>query len=370
MENLGSLVRIRTGKLDANAADENGEFPFFTCSREPLKINTPAFDCSALLIAGNGDLNVKKYRGKFNAYQRTYVVEPHEELVFLDYLYYFMFRYVDFLRQQSIGGVIKYIKLGMLTDAKIPLPPMAEQRRIVEILDAAQGLIDQRKEQIALMDQLVQSLFYDMFGDPVTNPMGWEVKKLGENVKGRYGVKAGPFGSALKKEDYVSSGFRVYGQEQVIGGRFDIGDYYINAVKLEKLKNCEVSVGDILISLVGSYGKILIVPEGVERGIINPRLVKVTLEQTVLKPRFFVELFRLPPVQLHLSASAHGGTMGILNAGILKEMKCILPPIALQTEFAKRVEKIEVQKASMTDSLSELENTFNALMQRAFKGEL
>ncbi len=72
---LGRLTRIRTGKLDANAADENGAYPFFTCAVEPLRINKEAFDCKAVLVAGNGALNVKYYEGKFNAYQRTYVIE-------------------------------------------------------------------------------------------------------------------------------------------------------------------------------------------------------------------------------------------------------------------------------------------------------
>ena len=68
---LGSLTRIRTGKLDANAADDNGKYPFFTCSKEPLSINTCSYDCECVLVAGNGDLNVKYYDGKFDAYQRT-----------------------------------------------------------------------------------------------------------------------------------------------------------------------------------------------------------------------------------------------------------------------------------------------------------
>lgn len=72
---LGDLTKIKTGKLDANASSEDGQYPFFTCSREPLKISNYSYDCECVLVAGNGDLNVKYYNGKFDAYQRTYIIE-------------------------------------------------------------------------------------------------------------------------------------------------------------------------------------------------------------------------------------------------------------------------------------------------------
>jgi len=222
--------------------------------------------------------------------------------------------------QRSSGSTVKGIRSKELRQVKIPLPPLETQKRIVELLDRAQALIDKRKEQIKLMDDLIQSLFYDMFGDPVTNPMGWEVCALHHSVLGKYGIKAGPFGSALKKTDYVSSGIRVYGQEQVIAGSFEIGDYYIDEHKFEKLKSCEVKSGDVLISLVGSFGKALIVPNNVKKGIINPRLLKISLNGKKLIPEFFIEMFRLASIQSKLRVLSHGGTMGILNAGILKEL--------------------------------------------------
>lgn len=177
---LGDLVSVRTGKLDANAADEGGTYPFFTCSRDNLWINSYAYDCDAVLIAGNGDLNVKHYCGKFEAYQRTYIVVVKDTNI-LDtrYLYYFMNKYVDVLRSQSIGGVIKYIKLGMLTDAEIPLPPLAEQQRIAAIFDKADALLRKRQQSVDLADQFLRSVFLEMFGDPVTNPKGWGKDSLG-----------------------------------------------------------------------------------------------------------------------------------------------------------------------------------------------
>ncbi len=158
MAKLGDYVRIRTGKLDANASSKDGQYPFFTCAIEPLKIDAYSYDCECVLVAGNGDLNVKYYAGKFDAYQRTYIIESLDKTILtIPYLYYFLDKYVETLRQQSIGGVIKYIKLGNLTEANIPLLSIFEQKKIVEFLDKVTDLISLRKEQLAKLDLLVKS---------------------------------------------------------------------------------------------------------------------------------------------------------------------------------------------------------------------
>jgi len=170
--NLGDFTKIRTGKLDANASSEDGKYPFFTCARQPLRINSYSYDCECVLVAGNGDLNVKYYDGKFDAYQRTYIIEAQPDLksvLHLRYIYHFLETYLETLREQSIGGIIKYIKLGNLTEAKIPIPPLAEQKRIAAILDAADALRAKRRETLAQLDLLIQSIFHEMFIDPLMN---------------------------------------------------------------------------------------------------------------------------------------------------------------------------------------------------------
>lgn len=157
---LGDYVRIRTGKLDANAADQNGKYPFFTCSIVPLCINTYSYDCECVLVAGNGDLNVKYYNGKFDAYQRTYIVESLDnKLLSVPYLYRFMDKYIETLRNISIGGVIKYIKLGNLTEASINLPTISKQNEIVDVLSVVDNLIKGVEQQLADLDILIKSRF-------------------------------------------------------------------------------------------------------------------------------------------------------------------------------------------------------------------
>jgi type I restriction enzyme S subunit len=137
---LGSLVDIKTGKLNSNASVENGLYPFFTCSREIFAINNYAFDVEAILLAGNnasGDFNVKHYKGKFNAYQRTYVITVDEkQKILYRYLYFQLLKSLKEFKEMSVGANTRFLKLGMIEGLQITLPTLQAQQTIVKKLDA------------------------------------------------------------------------------------------------------------------------------------------------------------------------------------------------------------------------------------------
>ncbi|TAM29996.1 MAG: restriction endonuclease subunit S [Rhodanobacter sp.] len=173
---LGSLVTLRTGKLDANAAVENGQYPFFTCAKDVYAIDRFAFDCEAILLAGNnavGDFNVKHYRGKFNAYQRTYVItvnDPNQLLY--RYLYFQLVRSLKHFKEASVGAGTKFLKLGMINGLKISVPTAVQQERVVTMLDT---LLEKTQRLEALYDQkladlanLRQSLLQKAFSGELT----------------------------------------------------------------------------------------------------------------------------------------------------------------------------------------------------------
>ena len=138
LKRLGDYVSVKTGKLDANASVEGGRYPFFTCAEKTLSIDTYAFDCNAVLLAGNGEFCVKHYDGKFNAYQRTYVIESKDESILsTKYLYAWLKDYANILKANAIGGVIKYIKLGDIINAQINLPSQDRQLEYVKIYEQA-----------------------------------------------------------------------------------------------------------------------------------------------------------------------------------------------------------------------------------------
>ena len=168
---LGDLVNIKTGKLDANAAAEGGKYPFFTCSRDILAIDTYAFDCEAILLAGNnavGDFNVKHYNGKFNAYQRTYVITVNEKKrVLYRFLYFQMLKSLTKFKAQSVGAGTKFLKLGMIKNLEIALPSLDEQQRIVSILDSVRNetehLESVYQRKLTALDALKRSLLNQAF---------------------------------------------------------------------------------------------------------------------------------------------------------------------------------------------------------------
>jgi type I restriction enzyme S subunit len=156
---LGILVDIKTGKLNSNAAVENGQYPFFTCSREIFAIDNYAFDLEAILLAGNnasGDFNVKHYKGKFNAYQRTYVITVNkEQRILYRYLYFQLLKSLKEFKSMSVGANTRFLKLGMIQGLQIALPSLKDQQSIVSKLDA---LREQTKKLEAVYERKLKDL--------------------------------------------------------------------------------------------------------------------------------------------------------------------------------------------------------------------
>lgn len=143
-----SISIIQTGKKDANYGSDEGKYPFFTCAAEPIRCHGYSFDCRAILLAGNGDINnISRYNGKFEAYQRTYVVKIAEPLCF-DYIFYwFKYRWFDFNKGKMFGTAIPYIRLGNLQEFPTPIPPLVEQQRIVDRIESLFAKLDESKEK-------------------------------------------------------------------------------------------------------------------------------------------------------------------------------------------------------------------------------
>lgn len=305
--------------------------------------------------------------------QRVGKVVIQSKEIFPDYLFHILKSGVveSELVKKAKGIAQKNIGSLDIENIEIPLPPVEDQKRIVKILDEADALRQKRKQSVGLLDDYLKSVFLEMFGDPVKNEKGYSIQTINDvAIKEKHGIKAGPFGSSLKKEFYVKSGYKIYGQEQVIKDDFNYGDYYINEKRYHSLESCKIQQGDILISLVGTFGKISVVPEKFEPGIINPRLMKITPNQNIIIPLFLKELLTSQSVQKQIKDVSHGGTMGIVNVGIIKKIKILVPSLDEQKKYIELKEKIESVKQAMLTQSAELETQFQALMQKAFKGEL
>jgi type I restriction enzyme S subunit len=183
------------------------------------------------------------------------------------------------LPKLTTGTALKQLPVKNLKKLQIPLPPLEHQKKIAAILDAADAYRQLTKALIAKYDELTQSLFLDMFGDPVKNEKGWEEKTIEKLVKeNNSSIKRGPFGGALKKEIFVEDGYLVYEQFHALNNDFSMARYFIDENKFQELKGFEVKPKDIIISCSGVYlGKLAIIPENARKGIINQALLKITL---------------------------------------------------------------------------------------------
>jgi type I restriction enzyme S subunit len=362
---LGDVVFIKTGKLDANASSSNGEYPFFTCSKDPLKISSYSYDTECVLVAGNGDLNVKYFKGKFDAYQRTYIIEvQNENVLLIKYLYYFIDTCLVSLREKSIGGVIKYIKLENLTELLIPLPPLATQKRIADILDTADALRRKDQELLTKYDQLAQAIFIDMFGDPVKNEKGWEVKKLGDCI------------------DFMTSGSRGWAQYYS-----DEGDVFLrinnvgyNQMKLNDVvyvkppnsaeaKRTLVSPNDMLLSITADLGRTSIIPESFPKAYINQHLAILRFQKEY-QPKFISQLLASEYGKLQFMKLNKGGVKAGLNFDDIKSIEFLNPKISLQKKYIEIIEELQKQINNKIECNSHSTSLFSSLIQQAFNGTL
>jgi type I restriction enzyme S subunit len=287
------------------------------------------------------------------------------------YLYYLLRRLKPRIEQKGTGSTFKAISKSTLEELVLPLPPLETQRKIVAILEKAEATQRLRAEADELMQQLVQSVFLDMFGDPVRNPKGWKLMKVPEIAKDeKNAIKAGPFGSSLKKECYVKKGYKVYGQEQVIKDDLDFGDYFVSEAKYRELESYKVQEGDVLISLVGSYGHISVVPQDFQEGIINPRLMKISLNQDLVTPAYFKQLFLSKGIKAKIKGLSHGGTMDIINLSIVKQLDLPIPPLYVQQKFETIADKIKTNGQLGLYSELNFKNLFTTITEKAFTGYL
>ena len=154
---------------------------------------------------------------------------------------------------------------------------------------------------------------------------------------------AGPFGSSLTKDLYAPQGYRVYGQEQVIPADFAIGDYYIPEDLYYEMKRYAVSAGDVLVSCVGTFGKVAVVPLEAEPGIINPRLAKLVPKKDTILPIYLGLLLRSKVVFEQMEQVSRGGTMGVINLSLLSELQLPLPRLEEQADIASFLSRKTVE---------------------------
>ena len=291
-----------------------------------------------------------------------HVLRPNPDLVDGMWVYYLTawpaFRHEAESHMTGSAGQRRVPK-SFLEEYSLSVPSLNTQHEQVEHLNRVKRVIEARKEQLCILDQLIKARFVEMFGDPETNPMGWEQVTLGDVCSS---IVRGPFGSALKKEFFVDpdeTTYKVYEQKHAIQKSTTIGTYYITSEKFNELRRFECVAGDILMSCSGTMGELYQLPEGCERGIINQALCKFTLNEKIL-PVCFLVYMRQTIGNLETKGS---GIQNIAAVSYVKAMPINLPPMEVQEAFAAFVSQVDKSKLSIQASLDQLETLKQSLMQ-------
>lgn len=279
----------------------------------------------------------------------------------------FLYQYlktVDFYALAP-ATTVPALRKSELAVLRIPLPPLEEQRRIAAILDQAETLRTQRRVALAQLDSLTQSIFLDMFGDPVANPRGWVTRTLDEVT--------------LKVTDgeHLNPVFSESGMPIVMAG-----NVLVDQIDLDAAKRVETSLGQQFRKKCGpELGDLLIVGRGATIGrlcrvsvsdtfCLMGSVILVKPDRSLLDERFLSGMLALPSMHAMLYKSSGSSAQQAIYLKDVKRLVCPLPPLPLQQTFATRIQAIESLKATHREALSRLDALFASLQQRAFAGKL
>ena len=368
---LKEIAKFRTGKLDSNAAVPGGQYPFFTCSPETFEIDSYAFDTTAILLAGNnanGKFPIKYYTGKFNCYQRTYVIENNaQDKLVLPYLYFALQMQLEGLRSISVGAATKFLTKTILDSLKIPLPSLPIQQKIAGILSAYDDLIENNLKRIKLLEELAQITYEEWFvrlrfpGHESTTinsetnlPEGWKCQKFSKHVDLLRGVEPGS-SSYEKQQTSNSIPFLRVGDLSKRNS-----EIFIRASDSND-KICRKE--DVLLSLDGSPG---LVRFGMS-GAYSSGIRKAVIKNDLFSPVFVYCYLNSAPVQFLIEAHATGTT--ILHAGSsVKYMKINCPPKEILECFNKKMNPCFKLILTLLDQNKALTKARDILLPRLMTG--
>ncbi|KQF09617.1 restriction endonuclease subunit S, partial [Acinetobacter baumannii] len=286
-----------------------------------------------------------------------------KETLDVKYLLRFLESNKENIASMGKGATVKGITLDQLKAIKIPLQPLAEQRRIAAILDKADELRQKRQQVIEKLDQLLQATFIDMFGDPVSNPKGWDVYKL-KSLTSKIGSGSTPKGG---DSSYKNDGISLIRSLNIYDGEFSYKNLaFIDQEQANKLKNVILQPNDVLLNITGaSVARCCIVPKEVLPARVNQHVSILRIKENAI-PEFLEALLISKPMKLHLlKISGAGATREALTKLQLQELEIIVPPLEIQNEFLLKLKIIKSLININLKQLNELDNLFISIQNQA-----
>lgn len=380
---LGDLADVLSGfAFDSEGFGDTGDLPLVrirdVVPGESSTFYRGAFDpryivsTGDILIGMDGEFNRARWRGgRALLNQRVSKIAPSCPELDDGYLFHFLPAALKAIEQVTPFVTVKHLSVKQIRDIAVQLPPVPEQRRIAEILDKADALRAKRRAALAQLDTLIQSIFLDMFSGPDAHL--WRMTTIADVAAGgKESIRTGPFGSQLLHSEFQDNGIAVLGIDNAIDNEFRWGERrFISEAKFRQLVRYTVKPGDVLITIMGTYGRCVIVPDDIPIAINTKHLCCITLDKAKCLPTFLHAYFlRHPIARQYLAKRAKGAIMDGLNMGIIKEMPIPLVPLSLQLAFTRSLN--QVRRIVFNAKLSEvnLGVLFTSLQHRAFRGEL
>lgn len=345
---LKTLAKYPTGKLNSNAAVEDGEYPFFTCAHDIYRIDQYSYDGEYVLLGGNnasGDFPIFYYNGKFDAYQRTYLIQPLFENTDTKYLYYSIGLKLHQMKANASGTATKFLTQPILNNINIEYRDIEEQKRIVDILSAYDNLIENNNKRIRLLEQMAENLYKEWFVrfrfpryedthfiEDI--PSSWSYVQLGEIASFDRGI------SYSSDEINCDDGINLINLKNIqsYGGFRRDGTKQYNG----KYKETQIVTPDDLILGVTdmtqdrrTVGYVALIPQIEGISVISADLVKVNLKVPNI---FFYCMCRYGFYSQYFSQFANGANVLHLKPNVLLNKKLLLPTSALIESFTEKVQ--------------------------------
>jgi len=365
---LDSVCRIIQGgrqKLTGKDFVAVGGYPAYGAGGHNGNLPSYEFDQPAIVLSAIGARCGKCFQptGRWSSLANTSVLFPETARADVRFLWY---QLNDESSWHRSGTAQPYIKPSDIKSRKVYLPPLAEQRRIAAILDAADALRQKRRESLAQLDTLVQSVFLDMFGDPVTNPMGWKSASLIQLCDGERGISYG----VVQRGDHDAGGIPLIRIGDILSGRIEVGQLVKCSSSItSKYRRTVLHGGELVISIRGTVGRTAQVPVELRGGNVSREIALVPLKPQIVT-EFVLALLRTDAVFRRLAEDVRGVAQRGINLRDLRELVVIQPPRDRQQHFADIVEAVERQRSDQEAHLAELDTLFASLQSRAFRGEL
>lgn len=277
------------------------------------------------------------------------------------------------LDKYIVGTTRQRISRGNLSKVTIPLPPLAEQKRIAAVLDKADALRAKRRQALATLDTLLQSVFLDMFGDPVTNPKGWPIQTVESLLASGDGrIRTGPFGSQLLHSEFESEGVPVLGIDNVVTNEFRwAAPRCLPAAKYRKFSRYRVFPGDVLVTIMGTVGRVCIAPDDLPECMSTKHLCVFTLDQSkVLPVIIWASFLHDLSVRAQMKVAGKGAIMEGWNSTTIRQLRVKVPPLERQRDFVAIHDSIRATRQTLIAHRDVSDGLFASLQSAAFAGTL